>query len=530
MATINNIKGTSYQSFGIGRRGITIYQGDSSSLLNGNIGDIFINKTSAKLSQFNGTEWNSYIYESSNLNALSSLILTDGYIKCSNSEFVINSIDGLKNDLSLGSAAYISTGNNPGNVPVLDSSGKLSSSIIPSLSMTTVSVVEKESDKPTSAKEGDVVIVTSTNSTYICTIGSNTTPTWVALEVTSSVVSVNNKTGNVVLTSDDISSSYTPTNFTTSGSSLTSYITSIDNTFSNYVKKSDTGTVISYNVGISAGQIPVLNSSGKLPSSIITSSNTITKETSTTNTFPENPNTNDILINSTTRSSFIWDGSNWQQLYTPNIVSVNGFTGSSSGSTDGMVLLAGNNINGTYVPKNYSLDVDSSGKTIKTLDSYFEGIDNAILSNSGGIKTVKSSQNITSSISGTELTIEGPDLSIYAKTSDIESKYLQLQGGILTGNLQGTSAGFSEKIYAATPENSSNDTSVATTAFVNLYATSRVAHSKFTNLPSTPNIGMIYLVTDGLKPGEETGEGTGVLCVYDGTNWMNISSGTTIEI
>ena len=530
MATINNIKGTSYQSFCIGRRGITIYQGLETSTINAKSGDIFIDKTNSKILQFNGTEWKSYIYNTPTLDSISSLVLSNGYIKCDSSGFTVQPVENLKTDLSLGNAAYLSTGNNSGNIPILDSSGKLPSSVIPSLSMTTVSVVEKENNKPTSAKEGDVVIVTSTNSTYICTISSNTTPTWVALEVTSSVVSVNNKTGNVVLTSDDISSSYTPTNFTTSGSSLTSYITSIDNTFSKYVKKSDTGTVISYNVGNTAGQIPVLNSSGKLPASIITSSNTITKETSTTNTFPENPNINDILINSTTRSSFIWDGSNWQQLYTPNIVSVNGFTGSSSSSTDGMVLLSGNNINGTYIPKNYTLAVDSSSKTIKTLDSYFEGIDNAILSNSGGIKTVKSSQNITTSISGTELTIEGPDLSIYAKTSDIETEYLQLSGGILKGNLQGTSAGFSEKIYAATPESSSNDTSVATTAFVNLYATSKVAYSKFINLPPTPNIGMIYLVTDGLKPGEETGEGTGVLCVYDGKNWMNISSGTTIEI
>lgn len=51
---------------------------------------------------------------------------------------------------------------------------------------------------------------------------------------------------------------------------------------------------------------------------------------------------------------------------------------------------------------------------------------------------------------------------------------------------------------------------------------------KFANLPSSPTLGMMYLVTDGCKPGEATGAGSGVLCVYDGSNWMSVSSGTTV--
>lgn len=54
--------------------------------------------------------------------------------------------------------------------------------------------------------------------------------------------------------------------------------------------------------------------------------------------------------------------------------------------------------------------------------------------------------------------------------------------------------------------------------------------SKFASLPASPSAGDSYLVTDGLKPGEATGSGTGVLCVYDGKNWMDISSGTTVTI
>lgn len=53
--------------------------------------------------------------------------------------------------------------------------------------------------------------------------------------------------------------------------------------------------------------------------------------------------------------------------------------------------------------------------------------------------------------------------------------------------------------------------------------------STFANLPTTPSAGDSYLVSNGLKPGETTGNGTGVLSVYDGTNWLSVSSGTTIQ-
>lgn len=56
-----------------------------------------------------------------------------------------------------------------------------------------------------------------------------------------------------------------------------------------------------------------------------------------------------------------------------------------------------------------------------------------------------------------------------------------------------------------------------------------IPNCKFASLPSA-SIGMQYLVTDGCKPGEASGAGTGVLCVYDGSNWMNVSSGTTVTI
>ena len=98
-------------------------------------------------------------------------------------------------------------------------------------------------------------------------------------------------------------------------------------------------------------------------------------------------------------------------------------------------------------------------------------------------------------------------------------------GGTINGNLvvNGT-------LTTTTPASSDNSTNVATTEWVTTHPVSFVANSIYSNLPSAPKIGMIYLVTNGLKPGETTGSGTGILSVYDGTNWISTSSGTTIEI
>ena len=77
-------------------------------------------------------------------------------------------------------------------------------------------------------------------------------------------------------------------------------------------------------------------------------------------------------------------------------------------------------------------------------------------------------------------------------------------GGTINGNLTVTG-----KLTATTPESTDDSTNVATTAFVNSYATKLVANSTYENLPSIPTIGMMYLVTNGLKPGESSGSGTG---------------------
>lgn len=380
MATINSIKGTSYSSFMIGRRGVTIYQGSSLTDIVGKSGDIFINSSDSSLSQYNGTDWNNFAILTSNLSELSSLTLSNGYIKTSTSGFSIASSDDIKTDLGLGTAAYINYGTSSGTVPILDSNGKLDVSVLPSISMTNVTVVDTEDEKPTSANEGDVVIVTGTNKTYICTVTSTTNPTWTSLETSADVSSVNSLTGNVVLNGSNIDSSYNATNFTvTSGSTLDAYIGAIDTSLSNYVLKQNTGTSITYNVGTDENDIPVLDSNGLLDISIIPQTTTVTIETSSTNTFPTSPRKGDFLINSNIRSSFVYDGTSWDQLYIQSLVSINGLTGSSSNSTDGIITLTGSNINSSYTPVNFTLPSNNN-----TLDGYFTGIDNKIAELSNG--------------------------------------------------------------------------------------------------------------------------------------------------
>ncbi len=49
----------------------------------------------------------------------------------------------------------------------------------------------------------------------------------------------------------------------------------------------------------------------------------------------------------------------------------------------------------------------------------------------------------------------------------------------------------------------------------------------FASLPSGYTGGMIY-VTDGRKVGEGSGLGTGVVCTWNGSNWITIDDGSTV--
>lgn len=135
-----------------------------------------------------------------------------------------NSIDGdletlkqnvqdLETDISnLGTAAQADTGTSAGNVPVLDSSGKLPQSTIPAIALTETYIVDSQTEMlALTAQIGDVAIRTDVNMSFILQAAPATTlENWKQLLTPDcKVLSVNGKQGAVVLTGADILSTFT---------------------------------------------------------------------------------------------------------------------------------------------------------------------------------------------------------------------------------------------------------------------------------------------------------------------------------
>lgn len=111
-----------------------------------------------------------------------------------------------------GSAASKNVGTSNGNVPVLDSNGKLSTSVLPALAIGDTVTVTNDTARfaltTSSVQKGDVVIVTGTNKTYrVIDETKLNAEAGYALILTpdAPVQSVNAKTGAVVLTTSDVS-------------------------------------------------------------------------------------------------------------------------------------------------------------------------------------------------------------------------------------------------------------------------------------------------------------------------------------
>lgn len=113
---------------------------------------------------------------------------------------------------SLGTAASKDVGTAAGNVPVLDSNGKLVESIIPAVAITETYVVDSETAMlALDAQVGDVAVRTDVSKSFILqSLPASTAANWVELLTPNSkVISVNGKQGAVVLTGADISTSFT---------------------------------------------------------------------------------------------------------------------------------------------------------------------------------------------------------------------------------------------------------------------------------------------------------------------------------
>ncbi len=106
-----------------------------------------------------------------------------------------------------GTAASKNTGTSSGNIPVLDSSGKLNASVFPAITISDTFVVAAQTAMlALTAEVGDVAVRTDLSKSFILkTAGASTLANWQELLTpTDSVTSVAGKNGDVTLTSSDV--------------------------------------------------------------------------------------------------------------------------------------------------------------------------------------------------------------------------------------------------------------------------------------------------------------------------------------
>lgn len=107
----------------------------------------------------------------------------------------------------LGTSSTKDTGTTEGTVPILGAGGKLDPSVIPATFVNNVYVVATTADliTLTDAQIGDIAVVTSTSESYaLQSLPATTESNWVKLLFNNSVLSVNSKTGVVVLNGSDL--------------------------------------------------------------------------------------------------------------------------------------------------------------------------------------------------------------------------------------------------------------------------------------------------------------------------------------
>lgn len=111
------------------------------------------------------------------------------------------------NVADIGTAAACDTGTSQGNVPVLDSNGKLNTSVLPALAITdTFTAASEAAMLALSAEKGDVCVRTDESKTYILADApASTLANWKEIvSPADAVTSVNGKTGVVILDYTDV--------------------------------------------------------------------------------------------------------------------------------------------------------------------------------------------------------------------------------------------------------------------------------------------------------------------------------------
>lgn len=151
----------------------------------------------------------------------------------------------------------------------------------------------------------------------------------------------------------------------------------------------------------------------------------------------------------------------------------------------------------------------SKGVTVKQLnDAFASKIDTSRIGAANGVAPLDSNGNITTGKITTNSeshfsngTFKDPDLGV-TRDAKFGNSGIAVTGGIKTDNINVTNTLTSKTLI--------------------------IPSSKLSTLPSSPSLGMAYIVTDGRKPGELAGAGSGAYCVYDGKEWMNVSTGLAV--
>lgn len=108
---------------------------------------------------------------------------------------------------SLGTASKCNTGTSEGNVPIINSNGKLDTSIIPQIAITDTYSADSESAMlALNVQKGDICVRTDENKTYILQNSpASERQNWLELATpTDAVLSVNGKIGAVTLNHEDV--------------------------------------------------------------------------------------------------------------------------------------------------------------------------------------------------------------------------------------------------------------------------------------------------------------------------------------
>ena len=176
--------------------------------LTGNSGTV---KQGEPLIDLNGG--NLYIAKADKTASSSSPLAGSDYIEFANKANTETLINSKISALKLKGASQFDVGTTAGKIPVIDSDGKLKSSIIPQIAITDTFVVASQAAMLalSTAQVGDVAVRTDVNKSFILKAdGYSTLANWQELLTpTDKVQSVNGKTGAVTIGCSDIGAATT---------------------------------------------------------------------------------------------------------------------------------------------------------------------------------------------------------------------------------------------------------------------------------------------------------------------------------